>query len=69
MKTDRRCLTMLKGNQRYVFWYAPGREAELLATFVDLAADPHCALDSFDAAVLSYQVGKRVERSRETVTA
>lgn len=66
MKPRRRCLTMVKGKQRFVFWYAEGRQADLLATFVDLAADPDCEFDWFDAAVLSYQMGKHVERSRET---
>lgn len=67
MKPRRRCMTLLKGSQRFVFRYAEGREADLLATFVDLAGDPHCVFDWFDAAVLSFQMGKRVERSRETV--
>ncbi|MBK8915305.1 MAG: hypothetical protein IPM64_12035 [Phycisphaerales bacterium] len=66
MTRPRRCLTLLKNGQRYIFRYAEGREADLLATFVDLAQDRACEFDWHDAAVLSFQMGKRVEWSRES---
>ena len=62
MKAGQRCLSMVKGDQRYVFRYAEGCEAELLGTFVALANDPECEFDWFDAAVLSYQMGQKLSR-------
>jgi hypothetical protein len=60
MDADRRCLSLAKGRHRYVFWYHEGQEASLLASLVQLAAEPGCEFDWFDAAVLSYQMGKRI---------
>lgn len=56
--TTRRCLSLVKGRHRFVFWYRDGQETELLASFVQLAADPESEFDWFDAAVLSYQMGR-----------
>lgn len=59
MNAARRCLSLTKGRQRFVFRYAVGRESELLAALVALADDPDSEFDWFDAAVLSYQLGHR----------
>lgn len=59
MKAKQRCLTMVKGAHRYVFQYADGQEAELLASFLDLARDDRSGFDWFDAAALSYQMGRQ----------
>jgi len=56
-KTDGRQLALAKNGHRYVFDYTLGQEAELLERLVHLAQDPSCALEMFDAAVLSHQVG------------
>lgn len=58
LRDERRCLSLVKGEHRYVFQYGAGREAEVLASIVELADDPASGLDWFDAAVLSYQMGK-----------
>ncbi len=55
----RRCLSLTKNGHRYEFWFPEGREAELLASLVKLAADPDHEFDWFDAAVLSIQVGRQ----------
>jgi hypothetical protein len=60
MDTGRRCLSLAKGRQRYVFWYSEGQESRLLAALVSLAEDSVADFDWFDAAVLSYQMGKGV---------
>ena len=60
MNTRRRCLSLAKGRHRYVFRYCEGQESRLLASFVQLAEDPQADFDWFDAAVLSYQMGKRI---------
>lgn len=60
MSTAELYLSMAKGRHRFVFRYAEGCEAELLAAFVDLANDPDSEFDWFDAAVLSYQMGQQL---------
>lgn len=57
----RRQLTLTKGGHRYVFRYAPGHEAEVIGAFASLAQDPKLDFDWFDAATLSYQMGRRKE--------
>ena len=49
-----------KGGHRFVFWYTPGCESELLAAFLEYAERDDVDFDWFDAAVLSYQMGKVV---------
>ena len=56
-KTGDRQLALAKHGHRYVFDYTLGQETELLKRLVHLAHDPGCALEMFDAAVLSHQVG------------
>lgn len=62
-----RCLSLVKGEHRWLFSYAEGCESELLGTFVALANDPDCEFDFFDAAVLSYQMGQQLVRELEAV--
>jgi hypothetical protein len=54
-------LSLVKGGHRYVFRYPPGGEAEVIGAFAALASDPQSSFDWFDAAVLSYQMGRRLE--------
>jgi hypothetical protein len=61
-----RQLSLVKGHHRYVFRYEAGREAEIIANFASMAADPDSDFDWFDAAVLSYQMGRRLEMELET---
>lgn len=56
-----RQLSLVKGAHRYVFRYQPGREADVINSFADLAGDTESEFDWFDAAVLSYQMGRRLE--------
>lgn len=65
MNRERRSLMLVKGRERFVFSYAEGREAELLAALVSLAEDPESSIDYYDAAALSFQLGQpaRAERS------
>jgi len=53
-------LTLIKKGQYYLFRYQPGDESLLIQTLIDKAQDPQCALDWFDAAVLSHQMGHRM---------
>ena len=60
-----RQLSLVKGSHRYVFRYQAGREADIIAAFASMAADPDADFDWFDAAVLSYQMGRRLEMELE----
>lgn len=62
-----RCLTIVKGQHRYVFRYVEGRESDVLASFVAQANDPDSEFDWFDAAVLSYQMGQQLARELDSV--
>ena len=62
-----RQLSLLKGSQRYVFRYQVGTETEVIQAFATLAADGGRDFDWFDAAVLSYQMGRRLEQEMDEV--
>ncbi len=62
-----RQLSLVKGEQRYIFRYEPGEEAEVINAFASWAGDPDSDFDWFDAAVLSYQMGRRLERELDEV--
>ncbi len=66
MKLTRQ-LSLLKGSQRYIFRYQVGSEAEVIQAFASLASDSSRAFDWFDAAVLSYQMGRRLEKELDEV--
>ncbi|HSW47225.1 MAG TPA: hypothetical protein VLM89_16805 [Phycisphaerae bacterium] len=63
-----RQLSLVKGDNRYVFRYQAGQEADIIASFAQMAADAEHDFDWFDAAVLSYQMGRRLEVDLEQVT-
>lgn len=54
-------LSLDKGEHRYVFRYQSGSEADVIGAFASLASDDESEFDWFDAAVLSYQMGRRIE--------
>ncbi len=56
-----RQLSLVKGDHRYVFRYRAGREADVIEAFASMASNPESPFDWFDAAVLSYQMGRRLE--------
>lgn len=61
MKETVRQLSLVKGKHRYLFRYHPGNEADVIGAFANLASDGTTDFDWFDAAVLSYQMGRRLE--------
>jgi hypothetical protein len=61
MSTTVRQLSLVKGTHRYLFRYSPGNEADVIGAFASLASDAASEFDWFDAAVLSYQMGRRLE--------
>ncbi|MFO0973734.1 MAG: hypothetical protein U1A27_09890 [Phycisphaerae bacterium] len=68
MKTMQQ-LSLVKGSHRYVFRYPAGSEADVIGAFASLASDPASNFDWFDAAVLSYQMGRRLELELDETTA
>jgi len=56
-----RQLSLVKGKERFVFRYPIGRETDVIDAFAALAANRKSRFDWFDAAVLSYQMGRRLE--------
>ncbi|MHC5112737.1 MAG: hypothetical protein ACYTHJ_23020 [Planctomycetota bacterium] len=65
--TEVRQLSLVKGEERFVFRYPPGQEAEVIDAFASMAADTSSAFDWFDAAVLSYQMGRRLETELDQI--
>jgi hypothetical protein len=62
-----RQLSLVKGRHRFVFRYQPGTEADVIESFASMAADANSEFDWFDAAVLSYQMGRRLEMELDQV--
>ena len=65
--TEVRQLSLVKGEERFVFRYPPGQEAEVIDAFASMAADRDSTFDWFDAAVLSYQMGRRLETELDQI--
>lgn len=69
MKSDARSIEFSRDGQTFVFSYHDGQEAEVIAGFVELAEDPASDFDWYDAAVLSFQMGRSVGRRSEALAA
>ncbi len=67
MAQEPRQLTLIKKGHYYLFRYSAGDEAMLIQTLIDKAEDPRCALDWFDAAVLSHQMGHRMAAEMQSL--
>ena len=55
------------GEERFVFRYQTGHEATVIDAFASLATDRQSQFDWFDAAVLSYQMGRRLETELDQI--
>ena len=62
-----RQLSLVKGEERFVFRYQAGHEPEVVDAFASLASDASSRFDWFDAAVLSYQMGRRLETELDQI--
>ena len=62
-----RQLSLIKGEERFVFRYQQGQEPRVVDAFADLAANRESSFDWFDAAVLSYQMGRRLETELDQI--
>ncbi len=62
-----RQLSLVKGEERFVFRYEAGHEPEVIDAFASLAGNESSCFDWFDAAVLSYQMGRRLETELDQI--
>lgn len=62
-----RQLSLVKGEERFIFRYQRGQEAHVIDEFASLAQDTKSDFDWFDAAVLSYQMGRRLETELDQI--
>lgn len=62
-----RQLSLMKGPERYVFRYKAGCETGVIDSFARLANARASRFDWFDAAVLSYQMGRRLEMELDQI--
>jgi hypothetical protein len=62
-----RQLSLVKGEERFVFRYQQGQEPRVVDAFAELAANRESSFDWFDAAVLSYQMGRRLETELDQI--
>ena len=62
-----RQLSLVKGEERFIFRYQSGQESEVIDAFAALAGDRGNSFDWFDAAVLSYQMGRRLETELDQI--
>ncbi len=60
--SSKRCLTLAKNGELFVFVYTPGCVVDLIEHFEALARDPASGFDWFDAAALSYQAGEQIAK-------
>lgn len=62
-----RQLALVKDGKRFVFRYALGAESEVLAQMLELARDPESIFNTFDAAVLSHQLGQQMSQQLKSL--
>ena len=62
-----RQLSLVKGEERFVFRYQQGQEPRVVDAFAEMAANRESSFDWFDAAVLSYQMGRRIETELDLI--
>lgn len=65
--SETRQLSLVKRDERFIFRYRSGQEASVIDSFAELAGRPESAFDWFDAAVLSYQMGRRLETELDQI--
>lgn len=56
MTQELNVLALIKGDERFLFVYSDDSKDALIADIRDKAADPACALNWFDATVLTERV-------------
>lgn len=55
-------LSLVKGNQHFIFRYDVGQESKVLDTLIEFVNRADLSFDWFDAAVLSHQLGQHLAK-------
>ncbi len=58
-------ISLVKKNDTYIFRYKSGMESQVIDEFAKLTDNTESDFDWFDAAILSYQIGKRMNLVRD----
>jgi hypothetical protein len=65
-----RCrLSLIKGEHRWRFRWERGSEAALISAVADLARDPQCEFDWFDAAIVCRQIAHNTPPAKAATSA
>ena len=59
--SNQRQVELVKRSKRWIFRFHDGNEAAVLAQLAKIASDPDNDFSWFDAAVLSHQIGNRLD--------
>jgi hypothetical protein len=59
-------LSLVKGAEQFYFRYEVGQETRVLDALVEMVHRKEVALDWFDAAVLSHQLGRHLAKELQT---
>jgi len=62
-----RKLCLRKNGHDFVFKYPAGKEHQIIDIFAEMAASSDTSFDWYDAAVLSYQMGRKLEKDFKNV--
>lgn len=57
--------SLIKFGHTYILRYKTGDEEYLIKALAEMAENPNNNFDWFDAAIISYQVGRKVESELE----
>lgn len=66
MKTDVNVLALVRGDQKYIFFYGEGQRAELERTLGRWAANPDLQFNWFDAAQLTARAREQAREAART---
>jgi len=65
MDKDINILSLVKGNERYVFLYDDNNRAECLRVLGRFASDQDLSFNWYDAAVLSQKIGQESQKQKD----
>ena len=61
-------LSMVKGDEKFIFYYELGQEQKLSDHLINMARNDETSFDWFDAAVMSYQLGRRIRENGKHIS-
>jgi hypothetical protein len=64
--SEKRMLSLVKGQHHFCFRYEVGEETGVLNALVEMVNRRHLGFDWFDAAILSHQLGEHLAKELRT---